>query len=431
MKTEDFTINNGSVQKELEDLRENLRNKQFSDVVDDEGNQYVDLVMEGGGMLGIALVGYVYTLEQVGIRFLQLGGTSAGSINALLMAAAGPKNKPSTDWLLEILASKNFYDFVDGDSDAKDFIKAVTSKSRALKLAWKGAQVIDNIREDFGLNPGHNFHGWMTELLKTKNVDTLAKLKEMRQQGNDLLKLRDGQPYTSEDIGRFALVAADITTQTKVNFPEMADLYWANPDQVNPADFVRASMSIPLFFHPYRITNLPFGEKQLQKWRNVGYFGNVPDEIFFIDGGINSNFPIDLFHNHNRVPNAPTFGVKLGVDRHHPRIIRKVPDLLGAIFDSARQTHDFDFIARNPDYKHLVHCLDTDTFNWLDFNMPDTEKRRLFELGVRGAATFLTKFNWEKYKELRKALVGVNQTSADMDAASPAPKPLLADLNPN
>ncbi|TXK23526.1 hypothetical protein FVR03_22525 [Pontibacter qinzhouensis] len=431
MKTEDFTTNNGFVQNELESLRDHLKNKKFSDVVDEEGNQYVDLVMEGGGMLGIALVGYVYTLEQFGIRFLQLGGTSAGSINALLMAAAGPKNKPSSEWLLEIMAEKDFYDFVDGDSDAKDFIKAVTSKSRALKLAWKGAQVIDNIREDFGLNPGSNFHNWMSELLKKKNVDTLAKLKELRKQGNDMLRLRDGTPYAAADAGRFALVAADITTQTKVNFPEMSDLYWANPDQVNPADFVRSSMSIPFFFHPYRLRNLPFGEKQLEKWRKVGYSGNVPDEVFFLDGGINSNFPIDLFHNHNKVPNAPTFGVKLGVDRHHPRIIRKVPDLLGAIFDSARQTHDFDFISRNPDYKHLVHCLDTASFNWLDFNMPDAEKRRLFEVGVRGAATFLTRFNWEKYKQLRQELVHVNKASAEMDAQMPTPDPLLADVSPN
>ena len=37
--------------------------------------------MEGGGVLGIALTGYTYILEQAGIRFLGVGGTSAGSIN--------------------------------------------------------------------------------------------------------------------------------------------------------------------------------------------------------------------------------------------------------------------------------------------------------------------------------------------------------------
>ena len=60
---------------------------EISDIVDGENNQYIDLVLEGGGMLGIALVGYSWALEEMGIRFFGVGGTSAGSINALLLAA--------------------------------------------------------------------------------------------------------------------------------------------------------------------------------------------------------------------------------------------------------------------------------------------------------------------------------------------------------
>ncbi|CAN5879629.1 patatin-like phospholipase family protein [soil metagenome] len=416
MQVSQFTTNNGPVNAELASLREDIKGKQFSDVIDDQGNQYVDLVMEGGGMLGIALVGYVYTLEQMGLRFLQLGGTSAGSINAMLMAAAGPMNEPGSEWILKIMANKDFQEFVDGDSDAKDFIQTATAKSGWKKVALKGLQVIDNFREDFGLNPGTNFHEWLSGLLAEKGVDTLAKLRAQRLQGHDLLRHRlSGAPYKATTPGRIALVAADITTQTKVSFPEMAPLYWADPDSVNPANFVRASMSIPFFFHPLRLTNLPYGEDKLAQWREVGYEGNVPDEVFFIDGGIMSNFPIDLFHDTHKVPAAPTFGVKLGIDRNKPRIIRKFPNLLGAIFDSARQVHDFDFIARNPDYKHLVHCLDTDGFNWIDFSMPDEEKIRLFEVGVRGAANFLRKFDWGKYKELRQALVNLNAKSEEME----------------
>ena len=63
---------------------ESLRGKTYSDIVDARGMQYVDLVMEGGGMLGIALVGYTWALEQAGIRFLGIGGTSAASSNALI-----------------------------------------------------------------------------------------------------------------------------------------------------------------------------------------------------------------------------------------------------------------------------------------------------------------------------------------------------------
>ncbi|MCR6719123.1 MAG: patatin-like phospholipase family protein [Chitinophagaceae bacterium] len=64
-----------------------------SDVTDNEGHQYVDLVQEGGGVLGIALVGYTYVLEKMGIRFFSMAGTSAGAINTLLLACCGKKRK--------------------------------------------------------------------------------------------------------------------------------------------------------------------------------------------------------------------------------------------------------------------------------------------------------------------------------------------------
>ncbi len=58
-----------------------------------------------------------------------------------------------------------------------------------------------------------------------------------------------------------ALVTADLSTQTKVEFPDMAPLYWGDSDSVNPAMYVRASMSIPGFFYPLRITGVPQGDE--------------------------------------------------------------------------------------------------------------------------------------------------------------------------
>ncbi|MFB9862371.1 hypothetical protein EFA69_12905 [Rufibacter immobilis] len=405
----EFTSNNGRVKAILAQLKADLKGKEFSDVIDPEGHQYVDLVMEGGGMLGIALVGYVYALEEMGIRFLQLGGTSAGSINALLMAAAGKRNEKTSQWLLEELSSQDFYQFVDGDADAKDFVDALLHKKKWYTQLFKTTQVLDNFREDLGLNPGHAFHQWVKSLLAKKKIETLAQLRERRKEGLGNLLLRNtDRLYDFRKAEFLALIAADVTTQTKVVFPEMANMYWANPEEINPADFVRASMSIPLFFHPYKVKNLPYDDEAFARWRQVGYTGNVPDEVVFVDGGIMSNFPIDLFHEHGKIPAAPTFGVKLGVDRQSPRTVHKITDLVVAIFDAARQVHDFDFILRNPDYKHLVQCLPTDELNWLDFNMSTADKVKLFEIGVQGAADFLRTFNWKKYKQIR----GKGATSA-------------------
>jgi NTE family protein len=83
----------GRVRAAVDGARTACANKFVSDLVDTAGNQYVDFVMEGGGVLGIALTGYTYVLEQAGIRFLGVGGTSAGSINALMIAALGTPNE--------------------------------------------------------------------------------------------------------------------------------------------------------------------------------------------------------------------------------------------------------------------------------------------------------------------------------------------------
>ena len=92
------------------------KNPKVSDTLDAQGNQYVDIVMEGGGVLGIALVGYTYALEQAKIKFCSLAGTSAGAINAMLLASVKPTQYTTTsEELIDIISNKNFFDFVDGE----------------------------------------------------------------------------------------------------------------------------------------------------------------------------------------------------------------------------------------------------------------------------------------------------------------------------
>jgi hypothetical protein len=87
--TEDFTQAN-EVQQLLRRSSSTCEGKQFSDVVDDQGNQYVDLVMEGGGVPGVALVGYTYVLEERGIRFLRVRGITPAAITSAELVIEPP-----------------------------------------------------------------------------------------------------------------------------------------------------------------------------------------------------------------------------------------------------------------------------------------------------------------------------------------------------
>ena len=52
-----------------------------------------DLVLEGGGVKGIALVGAISVLAKKGYEFHRVAGTSAGAIVGALVAAGMPPSK--------------------------------------------------------------------------------------------------------------------------------------------------------------------------------------------------------------------------------------------------------------------------------------------------------------------------------------------------
>lgn len=406
MKTTDFT-KQPEVSQLIEDLKnEGVHEKLFSDVVDKENNQYVELVQEGGGVLGVALIGYTYVMEQMGLRFFSLAGTSAGSINSLLIASFGNISKPKSEELFKLLANKNLFDFVDGDSDAKDLVNAVVEKARRIKLVWKGMQVIDNIFDDLGLNPGNNFLEWLTGVMMDNDVETTEKLMTAFMHLPEGFSIRPGVDRDTEGlIPRLGIISADVTTGTKVEFPRMSPLYWEVPGETNPAVFVRASMSIPYFFEPLIIKDIPSGAGSAGNWDEMaGYMGVIPEKIYLVDGGIMSNFPIDIFHKRNTIPRLPTFGVKLGIDRVSPNKVTSPLNLFGSIFTSIRHLHDYDFILRNPDYKMLVQHIDIGEHDWLNFNLSDEAKIDLFRRGALAAGRFLRKFEWDEYKGVREKL---------------------------
>ncbi len=146
----------------------------YSDVYDQAGNQYVNLVQEGGGILGIALVGFTYVLEELGLRFLSLGGTSAGSINTLLMADMGQPAEKKSVRILERIGEKNFMDFVDGGYDAEQLTQAIESGNR-IQLYLHLMTNFAEIKGDLGVNSGDHFEEWLSDILTHKDWQSLER----------------------------------------------------------------------------------------------------------------------------------------------------------------------------------------------------------------------------------------------------------------
>ncbi len=379
----------------------------ISDLRDAAGNQYVDVVMEGGGTLGVALLGYLYVLEQMDIRFLRVAGTSAGSIVAMLLAGGGPIAAAKSEWLIEKVASKDFYDFIDGDKQVRRFMDAMLDpETRKGKKARFSVKVLDDLKEHYGLCPGQHFQDWMGELLAERGVHNMSDLKKQRSPAPaGLQNIHNSAVCPEERWQRVSVVTADITTGTKVALPDMAHLYWANPEQANPAEFVRASMSVPVLFYPFVVKGLPSSPEAEAQWAEAAnYRGPIPPEAYFVDGGSMSNFPISLFYDPRGLSDAPVFGIKIGIDRDSYTACDSFGSFAGAMLGSMMSFHDNDFMVQHPEFKQFVGTIDAGDYNWLDFHLSDEGKLDLFVRGARAAKDFLMGFDWPAMKNLQQAL---------------------------
>ena len=476
LSTTDFLQQSG-VAAIIEKLEAGLKSKNkeliVSDVTDAQGHQYVDLVQEGGGVLGIALVGYTYVLEKMGIRFFSMAGTSAGSINAMLLACAGNKEEEKSSVITEHLVQLNMFSFVDGKSGnwkftkwikkiiqqmlmgrkvIKHIIRFITRTIILLLLFTLGCFVINFFwpgiakwiglaagitlfiiagitmfaiakfkqfaKNGYGLNEGKVFHNWIKDTISSFHILADPQQQKIENYADfschfmriPVLKVNpDPRRQNNEApvMPMLTLIACDIIASRKIEFTQMWDLYWAKEEDVHPGDFVRASMSIPVFFETYTLTDIRkkssfvIWDKHLN-WLNEKK--NIPDKVQFIDGGTLSNFPINVFYNPKYpVPRMPTFGIRLqdgvldAVNRSNNTFARYISSLFATI----RFNFDRDFITKNRAFNRGVKNIDVQEHNWLNFFMSDKEKIELFRKGAQAASDFLNEFDWVKYKDER------------------------------
>ncbi len=208
------------------------------------GEQFADLVFEGGGVKGIGLAGAFAALQERHVTPKGLAGTSAGAITAALVAAGYSSTELDT-----ILKKIPFADFK--DEGPEDRIPLI---GRGVSLLLKR-----------GVYEGKFFQRWIAELLEAKAITKFGQLVD---EGADNPKHR----Y------RLQVIASDVTHRRMLVLPNDAGHLGIDPDDLEIAYAVRMSMSIPIFFQPVVHRNRETGEDHV-----------------IVDGGMLSNFPVWLF----------------------------------------------------------------------------------------------------------------------------------------
>ena len=315
----------------------------------------------------------------------------------------------------------------------------------------------------FGINPGNAFRAWIDDLMKNGEVhdpeDTTKALQIKLDSGrivdifnskNGVHSLRDLElklnqipqlTYTPDPTSKFiladhnilsgldkydpddpslAIITTEIVTENKIVFPKMWRLFYRDKDDLGPADFVRASMSIPFFFEAFRVTDIPKRSERPTEWmKYLRYDGNDIKDAVFVDGGSLSNFPINVFNpTKASTPRLPTLGVRLqDNDFADSKSVQSLGGIISSIINTMRAYYDKDFLITHPQYERCLADIDVRGINWLDFNLKPAEQVELFRRGAQGAKDFLLSFDWEQYKQEQEAL-NAGALSADIRLAN-------------
>jgi NTE family protein len=307
-----------------------------------------DIVLEGGGVKGIGLVGAISVLEEHGYEFHRIGGTSAGAIVGALVAAQIPSAE-----LQKIMWAVDYNKFQDA---------ALFSR---LGPIGKGIEVL--FRD--GIYKGQYLLDWLTDELAKVGKHTFADL-------------RLDDPGASPDLQhtyRLVVMASDLSAGRLVHWPwDYQSRLGREPDAEKIATAVRMSMSIPLFFQP---------------WRD--------GDSCFVDGGMLSNFPVGVFDRKDGVePRWPTFGIKLSGRpdaNQKPTPIGGPIGLLKGMVGTMTNFHDQMYLDQ-PSVVDRTIFVDCGKLRATDFDLTDSDKRMLFDNGRAAAEKFLGTWDFEAYK---------------------------------
>ena len=312
-------------------------------------------------MKGIALAGAFRELSDRGYQAECVAGTSAGAITAALVAV-GYSGAELEDIVLHQMRFSDFEDpaFLDHFG----------------RLGELGEFFIHR-----GMHSGDYFVGWLRKLLEAKGKTTFGDL-------------RNPPGSAANREYRLQVVVSDLTARSMLVLPrDAAQLGIERPDELEIAEAIRMSMSIPVFFAPVVCKNPLTGVDHV-----------------IVDGGLLSNYPIWLFDSPAATPpEFPTFGMTLVAPGREAPLAPNPP--AGAVLPDLRSDVEF--------FKAIVSTMlqgrdrfyvDEDSFartipiptlgvSTTDFAIAPETAQALFDSGKAAAARFLSAWDFGAYRK--------------------------------
>lgn len=317
-----------------------------------------DLVLEGGGVKGIALVGAYSVLEEAGYGFHRIAGSSAGAIVGALISSG-----MHADDLHKLMGEVDYGRFQD-----EGFLDHLGLVGKGLSLLFEK-----------GIYEGDYLRQWIEGTLADLGV---RKFED--------LKISDpGTSLPPDRQYKLVVMASDVSRGRLARLPWDYEEYGLDPDEQVVADAVRASMSIPFFYEPVRMKTTDEQGKEIKTW--------------MVDGGMLSNFPVDVFdRTDGKPPRWPTFGMKLSAKPESAMRLRfeihGTLDFATALVGTMTNFHDQIHIEEESVVARTMF-VDTTGVKATDFHLDDATQNLLYDNGRSAATAFMGTWDFEAYKK--------------------------------
>ncbi len=315
-----------------------------------------DLVLEGGGVKGIALTGALWAFDDEHWTFPRIAGTSAGAMVGAVLAALQKAGEPLSQ-VVELAKTLDYRRFRD----------------RGFPGKWLGPLGV--VTDPFavvleqGAYEGDYLHDWMRGVLADLGVHTFGDLRRDDPDG-------DGHVHHEYSL---VVTASDISRKRLAQLPWDYAEYGLDPDEQSVADAVRASASIPYFFEPVTLAGTK-GSSTL------------------VDGGLLSNYPISTFDRLDELPPRwATIGIRLdslGIGAEPPpEPVRNVVSMGIALIETAIEANQAEHVLEPCNIARSVY-IDTRGIGAVDFSISEAEQRLLIERGHAAASEFLSTWDY-------------------------------------
>ncbi|MFH7323858.1 patatin-like phospholipase family protein [Aeromicrobium sp. JJY06] len=317
-----------------------------------EQTRAIDLVLEGGGVKGIALVGAATALAENGYTFARIGGSSAGAMVGAVMAAMQHAGEPFSR-VDEIMRTIDYSAFLD------------RRKRGAMLGWWPRAADAWGVLFHLGAHPGRHMEQWVRGVLGDLGVRTFG----------DLYFDDPGSALPQGQSFRLVVTASDLSRQRAMFLPWDLPAHGHDPNEYSVARAVRASAAIPFLFEPVRLKS---------------QYGTLT----LADGSLLRSYPIELFDRHDGKPSRwPTLGVRLSSPAGERAKAKPVTSPLSLLTNLIFTTVDSTQVRHVSD----PAAIDRSIFakprgvRWTDFDLTPEQRASLFDAGHSAATAWVRK----------------------------------------